>query len=110
MEELLGKEIIGASVDGFGVELTLSDGTVFNYEASDGGMSTWSVSKKEHMMRMSVDKFMDTVKIAHMAGNCGECPLQSLSSDLCLPVAHSIVGDPSDFMELVKVMMNVKGK
>lgn len=41
MEELIGKTILAAEVDGFGIALVFDDGSVFNYSASDGGYSTY---------------------------------------------------------------------
>lgn len=41
MEELIGKTILSAEVDGFGIALVFDDGSVFNYSASDGGYSTY---------------------------------------------------------------------
>ncbi len=41
MEELIGKTILAAEVDGFGITLVFDDGSVFNYSASDGGYSTY---------------------------------------------------------------------
>ncbi len=41
MEELVGKTILSAEVDGFGIELVFDDGSTFNYSASDGGYSTY---------------------------------------------------------------------
>ena len=41
MEELIGKTILSAEVDGFGIALVCDDGSVFNYSASDGGYSTY---------------------------------------------------------------------
>jgi hypothetical protein len=39
-----GKTIRKAEVDGFGIRLHLSDGTVFDYDASDGGHSLWEIT------------------------------------------------------------------
>lgn len=41
MEELIGKTIVSAEVDGFSIELIFDDGSKFNYFASDGGYSTY---------------------------------------------------------------------
>ena len=40
-ERLTGKTIERADVDGEGMTITFTDGTVFDYYASDGGYSTW---------------------------------------------------------------------
>ena len=45
MEELIGKTILAAEVDGFGIALVFDDGSVFNYSASDGGYSTYDFTK-----------------------------------------------------------------
>lgn len=34
-------------VDGFGIELKFSDGSVFWYSASDGGYSSWEIERSE---------------------------------------------------------------
>lgn len=40
-ERLIGRTIVKADVDGYGIEMTLDDGSVFVYGASDGGYSTY---------------------------------------------------------------------
>lgn len=40
-ERLVGKTIINAEVDGFGMTLTFDDGRIFSYSASDGGYSCY---------------------------------------------------------------------
>ena len=45
MEELVGKTILAAEVDGFGIVLVFDDGSVFNYSASDGGYSTYDFTE-----------------------------------------------------------------
>ena len=42
---LLGKTVMSADVNGFGVRIKFTDGTVFDYSASDGGYSCWSVER-----------------------------------------------------------------
>lgn len=44
MEELIGKTIISAQVDGFGILLVFDDGSLFSYSASDGGYSTYDLT------------------------------------------------------------------
>jgi len=44
-KQLIGKTISSADIDGFGITLIFTDGTKFDYEASDGGYSTFSLSK-----------------------------------------------------------------
>ena len=46
-EKLKGKVIIDAEITGYGVTLKLNDGTVFEYEASDGGYSVWNWRESE---------------------------------------------------------------
>lgn len=41
--ELLYQRIVGAEIDGFGIRLTLENGCVFDYEASDNGYSSWEI-------------------------------------------------------------------
>ena len=40
---LIGKTVKGINVDGFGVDITFTDGTVFYYNASDEGCSDWDI-------------------------------------------------------------------
>lgn len=40
---LIGQTIIDAEVDGHGIVLTLNNGTVFHYFASDAGYSTYVI-------------------------------------------------------------------
>ena len=47
LDNLIGKTIVGAKVDGFEVKLILDNGKVFKYYASDAGYSTWSISKQK---------------------------------------------------------------
>lgn len=42
---LVGKTVAKIEVDGFDVEITFTDGTVFWYSASDGGYSNWDIYK-----------------------------------------------------------------
>lgn len=44
---LEGKAIIKADVDGYGMTLELSDGSVFDYCASDGGYSRYGFDDEE---------------------------------------------------------------
>lgn len=44
-EQLKGKTIKSAEVNGDWITLTFTDETQFNYEASDGGYSTFSFSE-----------------------------------------------------------------
>ena len=41
-EKLIGKTIKEADIDGFGVYLTFNDGSMFEYDASDGGYSHYA--------------------------------------------------------------------
>ena len=45
MVDLIGKTIVDAEVDGYGIKLTFDDGSVFDYEATDGGYSGWEITK-----------------------------------------------------------------
>ena len=42
-KKLEGKTIKTANVDGFEVEIVFTDGSVFYYDASDGGFSCYSL-------------------------------------------------------------------
>lgn len=47
-EKLIGKTIKEViSLDGFGLEVVFTDGTEFNYSASDGGYSGYDLIEKE---------------------------------------------------------------
>lgn len=43
---LIGKTITNAIVDGYEVVLCFDDDTIFNYDASDGGYSSYELTKK----------------------------------------------------------------
>lgn len=45
-EQLIGKTIIKADIDGYGIELTFDDESVFVYGASDGGYSSYDFYEK----------------------------------------------------------------
>lgn len=44
-KDLIGKTIEKIDVDGYGIEISFTDGTEFVYDASDGGYSCWDISK-----------------------------------------------------------------
>lgn len=44
---LVGKTIARIDVDGFDVDIVFTDGTVFEYESSDGGYSCWNIYKND---------------------------------------------------------------
>ena len=43
---LIGKTITNATVDGYEVILYFDDDTIFTYEGSDGGYSSYELTKK----------------------------------------------------------------
>ncbi len=45
---LVGKTIARIDVDGFDVDIVFTDGTVFEYESSDGGYSCWNIYKNDN--------------------------------------------------------------
>ena len=45
---LVGKKIISISMNGYGMEMIMDDGTKLWYCASDGGYSTWEVVEVEN--------------------------------------------------------------
>lgn len=47
INEMIGKTIIGGYVDGFHIMLVFDDGAIFEYDASDGGYSSWEFVKGE---------------------------------------------------------------
>ena len=48
-ETLIGKTIESADINGFGIELRFTDGSVFDYSASDGGYSSWDYENTEQL-------------------------------------------------------------
>ena len=46
-KDLIGKIIESIEVDGYGIEMRFTDGTVFEYCASDGGYSNWDIAKDD---------------------------------------------------------------
>ena len=44
---LIEKKIVNADVSGYGIRLELDDGSIFIYDASDGGYSSWEILNKE---------------------------------------------------------------
>lgn len=46
-KELKGKTIVNAEVNGYCVCLVFDDGTMFIYEASDGGYSTYELKAND---------------------------------------------------------------
>lgn len=42
---LVGKTVMSADVSGYDVRIRFTDGTVFDYSASDAGYSCWSVER-----------------------------------------------------------------
>jgi len=44
---LIGKKIINADVNGYGIRLELDNGSIFEYDATDGGYSSWEILSKE---------------------------------------------------------------
>lgn len=42
---LISKTVMSADVNSHAVRIRFTDGTVFDYSASDGGYSCWSVQK-----------------------------------------------------------------
>ena len=47
-KKLVGKTIARIDVDGFDVNIVFTDGTVFEYESSDGGYSCWNIYKNDN--------------------------------------------------------------
>ena len=44
---LIGKTIARIDVDRFDVDIVFTDGTVFEYESSEGGYSCWDIYKND---------------------------------------------------------------
>lgn len=49
-ESLIGKRIADINIDGCSVYLKTEDGLIFQYDASDGGYSTWEFYMEEDEM------------------------------------------------------------
>ena len=47
VNDLVGKTIKRIEVDGFEIVITTEDGAVLTYYASDGGYSSWDITKEE---------------------------------------------------------------
>jgi len=41
---IIGKKVVDLDINGFGIRLSLDDGTVLDYESSDGGYSCWGIT------------------------------------------------------------------
>ena len=46
-KKLVGKTVLFMDVDGYGITIEFTDGTVFNYMATDGGYSSWEIDEAE---------------------------------------------------------------
>ena len=44
--DLISKTITEISIDGYGILMTVDDGTTLYYDASDGGYSAWEIYMK----------------------------------------------------------------
>ena len=44
--KLIGKTIKTAKVNGYGIYIEFDDGTIFSYDASDGGYSSYDIEEK----------------------------------------------------------------
>ncbi len=44
-KQLIGKTISSAEIDGFGLNLKFTDGTELDYNATDGGYSTFDITE-----------------------------------------------------------------
>ena len=42
-KKLIGKTIVFAEIDGYGIKLKFSDGSIFDYSSSSGGYSCWEI-------------------------------------------------------------------
>lgn len=58
---LLGKTVMSADVNGFGMRIKFTDGTVFDYSASGDGYSCWSVERNGRK-RASMRRSMKTLE------------------------------------------------
>ncbi len=57
-KKMIGKTIAKAEIDGHGIHITFADGSVFDYDASDGGYSQYELTdngrgeQKENKMEL----------------------------------------------------------
>lgn len=42
-KDLIGKIVEKIDIDGYGVDMIFTDGTILSYNSSDGGYSSWDV-------------------------------------------------------------------
>ena len=61
-KDLIGKTIEKIEVDGYGIEMRLTDGTMFVYSASDGGYSNWDITKNDSTAWKASNNFEKTRK------------------------------------------------
>lgn len=47
VNKMIGKTIKNVDLDGFGMTIDFTDGTQFNFDASDGGYSEYEILEKE---------------------------------------------------------------
>lgn len=45
--QLIGKTISSAEIDGFGLNLKFTDGSELDYDATDGGYSTFEITESK---------------------------------------------------------------
>ena len=41
--KLIGKTVVSAEINGFGVTIKFSDGSILDYSSSDNGYSSWEI-------------------------------------------------------------------
>lgn len=51
-KDLISKTIEKIDIDGYGVEIRFTDGTVFAYYASDGGYSNWEIAEDDNSLML----------------------------------------------------------
>ena len=51
-EDLIGKTIKSVEIYGYGIEMRFTDGTIFEYCASDGGYSNWDIAKDDNAIEL----------------------------------------------------------
>ena len=55
-KDLCKKTIKSLTVDGYGMDIVFTDGTVFGYFASDGGYSTWDIFEPDCLLKEAEPK------------------------------------------------------
>ena len=112
-DKLRGKTIVDADVNGGGIRLTLSDGSVLDYNSSDGGYSSWELldgtrvqKRKCHvcgapttLKKVSKSFLVGKIDLniggmlAYVCDNCGEVVFSNTDAKMIERTVRSVRGD-----------------